>query len=169
MRAKHVQGPKSHSVGLSLGRKREQRGEEGVNRLVKVTGLHPEGATMERFKAREGAMITEALERSDALGRQDGAGQFGLGHEWQWYGETWGKAAAGRATVGTDGQEGGKWGGGLSWASPFPLGCYCLRHVTTSPFPPAQKPSGCTICEEHYVNGLYANPASLPACWTPEP
>lgn len=67
---------------------------------------------MERFKAREGAMITEALERSDALGRQDGAGQFGLGHEWQWYGETWGKAAAGRATVGTDGQEGGKWGGG---------------------------------------------------------
>ena len=57
-------------------------------------------------------MITEALERSDALGRQDGAGQFGLGHEWQWYGETWGKAAAGRATVGTDGQEGGGGGGG---------------------------------------------------------
>lgn len=37
------------------------------------------------------------------------------------------------------------------------------RHVTTSPSVPAQQPSGCTICEEHYVNGLYANPSSLPA------
>lgn len=37
------------------------------------------------------------------------------------------------------------------------------------PLPASPKPSGCTICEEHYVNGLYANPASLPARWTPEP
>lgn len=56
-----------------------------------------------------------------------------------------------------------------SRASPFPLRLLPPPALTASPSLPAPQPSGCTICEEHYVNELYANPASLPAGWTPEP
>lgn len=56
-----------------------------------------------------------------------------------------------------------------SRASPFPLRLLLPPALTASPSLPAPQPSGCTICEEHYVNELYANPASLPAGWTPEP
>lgn len=91
-------------------------------------------------------MVIEAHEKSlRALGRPEGAGrcgEVGVGGDPQ-------KAAAGRAIPKAEPRR--KEARGVPvWASPFPLRLLLPPAYNRLP----QQPSGCTICEERYVNSF---------------